>query len=74
MRVLTIRGELEETIAALLRQLEQRADISRPHDLLALGYSKLEIALRQMGEEARADEAARNAEQERNSVRRSPRE
>ena len=66
------RTELEETISALLRQLEQRPDIPPPHDLLALGYSKLAIALRQAGENDQADEAARKAEQERNAVRRSP--
>jgi len=66
------RTELEETISALLRQLEQRPDIPPPHDLLALGYSKLAIALRQAGERDQADEAARKAEQERKSVRRSP--
>jgi hypothetical protein len=39
--------------------------------LLALGYSKLAVALRQAGEKDLADEAARQAEQERNAVRRS---
>ena len=66
------RTELEETISALLRQLEQRPEMHPPHDLLALGYSKLAMALRQAGEKGLADEAARKAEQERNSVRRSP--
>jgi len=66
------RTELEETISALLRQLEQRPEIPPPHELLALGYSKLAIALRQAGEKDQADEAARKAEQEQNSVRRSP--
>ena len=66
------RTELEETISALLRQRDQRPDILPPHELLALGYSKLAIALRQAGEEGRADEAARKAEQERSSVPRSP--
>lgn len=42
------------------------------HDMVALAYSQLEIALRQAGENDQADEAARKAEQERNSVRRSP--
>jgi tetratricopeptide (TPR) repeat protein len=66
------RTELEGTISALLFQLEQKPEIHPPHDLLALGYSKLEIVLRQAGEQGMADEAARKAEQERNSVRRSP--
>jgi eukaryotic-like serine/threonine-protein kinase len=66
------RTELEATISTLLHQLEQRPDVSSPHDLLALGYSKLAIALRQAGEKDQADEAEHKAEQERNSVRHSP--
>ena len=66
------RTELEGTISALVRQLEQRPEINSLHDLLALGYSKLEIALREAGENGLAAEAARKAAQERNSVRRSP--
>ena len=66
------RTELEEAISKLLRQLEQRPETHPPHDLLALGYSTLEIALREAGENVLADEAARKAEQERNSDRRSP--
>ena len=58
------RAELEETISTLLRQLEQRPDISALHDLFALGYSKLAVALREAGEETQADEAARRAEQQ----------
>ena len=64
------RRELEETVAALLRQLEQRPEMQSPHDLLALGYARLAIALRQAGERSLADEAARKAEQERNAGRR----
>lgn len=66
------RTELEETISALLLQLKQRPEIHPPHDLLALGYSMLEMALRQAGEQGLADEAARKAARERNSVRRLP--
>jgi eukaryotic-like serine/threonine-protein kinase len=66
------RIELEETIPTLLRQLEQRPDTSRPHDLLELGYSKLAIALRQLGETDRAEEAGHKAELERNAIQRSP--
>ena len=66
------RAELEETISVLLRQLQQRPEMPRPHDLLGLAYSKLEIALRQAGEKDQADEAARKAEQERNAVPRAP--
>ncbi len=61
--------ELEETISGLLHQLEKKPEIHAPHDLLALGYSKLEVVWRQAGEKNLADEAARKAEQERNSVR-----
>ena len=66
------RTELEDTISTLLRQLEQRPEIPPPHELLALGYSKLAVALRQLGEGDRADEAERKAEQERSVLRRSP--
>ena len=66
------RAELEDAISTLLRQLERRPEIQPPHDLLALGYSKLAIALRQAGDNGLADEAARKAERERSSVRRSP--
>jgi tetratricopeptide (TPR) repeat protein len=66
------RAELEGTISTLVRQLELRPETHPPHDLLALGYAKLEIALRQTGEKGLADEAARKAEQERNAARRSP--
>lgn len=66
------RGELEETILTLLRQLEQKPETPRPHDLLALGYSKLAIALRQLGERDKADEATQKAEQERKIGRFSP--
>jgi eukaryotic-like serine/threonine-protein kinase len=66
------RTELEGTISALLLQLEQRPEIQPLHDVLALGYSRLEMALRQSGENGLAEEAARKAEQERNSVQRSP--
>ena len=66
------RTELEETISALMRQLEQRPDLPPPHGLLALGYSKLSVALRQLGEKDGADEAGRKAEQEQSAVSRSP--
>jgi serine/threonine protein kinase/tetratricopeptide (TPR) repeat protein len=66
------RTELEATIAALLRRMQQQPEMDPVHDLLALAYSKLEIALRQAGEEGLADEAGRKAEQQRNAVRRSP--
>jgi eukaryotic-like serine/threonine-protein kinase len=66
------RDELEDAISTLLRQLARRPEIQPPHDLLALGYSKLAIALRQAGENGLADEAARKAEQERKIVRHSP--
>jgi tetratricopeptide (TPR) repeat protein len=64
--------ELEEAMSSLLRELEKRPDAARPHDLLALGYSKLAIALLQAGEKDRADEAARRAEVERSAARRAP--
>ena len=66
------RVELEETISTLLRQLEQKPETPRPQDLLVLGYSKLAIALRQIGEGDKPDKAAQRAEQERTAVRRSP--
>jgi len=56
----------------LLRQLEQRPNTPPPHDLIALGYSKFSIALRQIEEKDKAEEAERKAERERNAVRRSP--
>ena len=64
--------ELEETLSTLFRQLEQKPEAPRPHDLLALGYSKLAIALRQLGEREKADEATQKAEQERKIGRFSP--
>jgi serine/threonine protein kinase/tetratricopeptide (TPR) repeat protein len=66
------RSELEGTISALLLQLQQRPEAAPLHDLLASAYSRLEIAMRQLGEKSLADEAARKAEQERNAVERSP--
>ena len=66
------RTELEETMAALRRQGQQRPEMPPPHALLAFGYSRLEMALREDGEPGLADAAARQAEQERNAGRRSP--
>jgi len=66
------RVELTETISTLLRPREQRPEVPPPHDLLALGYAKLAIALRQAGENAQAEEAARQAEQERDAAGRLP--
>ena len=64
------RAELDETISALLLELKRRPEMSFFHDLLALGYSQLEIALRQAGDETLAEEAGRKADQERNAIRR----
>jgi len=64
------RAELEDAISTLLRQLARRPEIQPPHNLLALGYSKLAIALRQAGDKDKANEAARKAEQQRTSARR----
>lgn len=58
------RKILGETISTLMGQLETRPDIPPPHGLLALGYSKLAVSLRQMREENQADEAERKAKQE----------
>ncbi len=58
------RNILEETITTMTRQLEQRPELPRPHDLLALGYSRLEMALRQLGERELANEAAQKAYKE----------
>ena len=63
------RAELEEAISALLQQQARRPETPPPHDLLALGYSKLSIALRQSGEIDQAADAAKKAEQERNASR-----
>jgi eukaryotic-like serine/threonine-protein kinase len=63
------RTELEATISALLIELKQRPEITPIHDLLATAYFQLAIALRQVGEEAPAQEAAHRGEQERNSIR-----
>ena len=46
------RTELEGTLATLVGQLEQRPELHPPHDLLAMGYARLEIALRQLGARA----------------------
>jgi tetratricopeptide (TPR) repeat protein len=55
--------ELQGTVAALLLQLKQRPTMNSLHDLLAWAYAQLELALRQAGESAQADEAGRDAEQ-----------
>jgi hypothetical protein len=66
------RTELQATVSTLVLQLKQRPEIHAFHEVLALGYSKLAIALRQTGEDDQAEEAARKAEQERDVIRRSP--
>jgi tetratricopeptide (TPR) repeat protein len=66
------QADLEKTIESLLRQLEQRPEIPRPHNLLALGYSRLAMALGQAGQKEQADQVARKAEEERNAGRRAP--
>ncbi len=63
------RTVLEETLPTLVRQVEPNPEVSRPHNLLALGYSRLEIALRQIGERELAKEAAQRAEKERAAAR-----
>jgi hypothetical protein len=49
--------------------LEQTPGLAPPHELLALGYSKLAVALRQAGKKEQAEQASRKAEQERASAR-----
>jgi tetratricopeptide (TPR) repeat protein len=66
------RTELEGTIAELVRQLQQRSEVRPLHDLLSLAYSRLEIALREAGENGLAEEAARKARQVPDTLRRSP--
>ncbi len=66
------RTELERVIAVLLLELKRQPEITAFHDLLASSYAQLEIALRQSGEPALAQDAAHKAEQERNAMRRSP--
>ena len=63
------RKELEETMSALLSHLEHWSAVQPPHNLLAMGYATLEVALREMGETELADAAARKAEQQRRSSR-----
>jgi chaperone required for assembly of F1-ATPase len=65
-------AELQTTMASLQQQSERQPALAPPHDLLALGYSRLAIALRATGENERAEEAARMAEQARNAGRRAP--
>jgi hypothetical protein len=55
-----------------LLQLKQRPEMNSLHDLLGLGYSQLERALRQLGEKRLADEVALKAEQEREAARSAP--
>jgi eukaryotic-like serine/threonine-protein kinase len=62
------RSELESAISILSLQLKQRPDLNSFHEVLARAYSQLEKALRRIGEKEKADDAARKAEQERNSV------
>jgi tetratricopeptide (TPR) repeat protein len=64
--------ELQEAVSSLLQEGEVNSGAGRPHELLALGYSKLATALRQAGERERADEASRKAEEERNAGRAAP--
>jgi len=63
-QALEARTTLEETISTLLRQLERSPEVPRPHELVSLGYSKLAVALRQLGERDQADEVERKAEHE----------
>ena len=57
--------ELKETISVLAGAVGRRQDVQPPHDLLALAYSKLSVALRQTGSRAEAEEASAKAAQER---------
>jgi len=66
------RTELDGTISTLLAELKQRPEMDALHDMLALAYSRLEIAFRQTGDLDQADEASRKAALERDSARRSP--
>ena len=59
------RQELEPTIAALTAAWKSNPDPRPVHELLASAYSRLEVALRQVGEPSQAAEAGRKAEQER---------
>jgi tetratricopeptide (TPR) repeat protein len=71
-RATEARTELEQTLALLEQVLDKSPGMPRPHDLLALGYSKLAAAARQTGDKEKADEATRKAEQERAAARRTP--
>jgi len=66
------RGELEESLSTLRRLVEQTPEMRPPHEVLALGYDRLAMALRQTGDPARAEEMARKAKEARNAVRRAP--
>jgi tetratricopeptide (TPR) repeat protein len=58
------RKTLEDTISTLLSQIKARPDIPPPHGLLALGYSKLAVSLRQVGEKDQSYEAELKAKKE----------
>ena len=58
------RKILEETISTLMHEIQQNPRIEPPHGLLALGYSKLAVSLRQLGQKDQASEAERKAEHE----------
>lgn len=58
------RNILEETISTLMHEIQQNPRIEPPHGLLALGYSKLAVSLRQLGQKDQASEAERKAEHE----------
>ena len=65
------RSELEATISSLLTQLKAKPGSASIQDILAFGYTKLEIALRQSGESDLAQEAARKSREIRNTLRNS---
>ena len=62
------RGTLAKAVE-LLRELPSSPPANPEYQhLLALGYSRLEVARRRAGEQDKADEAARKAEQERGAI------
>ncbi len=71
-RATEAQADLQEAIGSLERQLEQRPEVPRPHNLLALGYSRLAMVLRQAGQREQADQATRKAEEERKAGRGAP--
>lgn len=66
------RTELEDSMTNLLSHLGPGTIQPRPHDLISQGYSALARAFRMTGDNDRADEAERQASDERRAARQIP--